>query len=59
MRNSFFFWGQEKALEELAVGHCGLTLEDVKCVAEELPFTSLRSLELAGNELRSAGLEVT
>eukprot|EP00434_Breviolum_minutum_P026700 symbB.v1.2.023599.t1/scaffold2170.1/size90759/3 len=45
-------------LEELALAHCSLTLEDLKLLAEELPYTSLRSLQLGGNELTGAGLQV-
>eukprot|EP00913_Durusdinium_trenchii_P012180 g11440.t1 len=45
-------------LEELCLAHCGLEFEDVEAVAQELPFTSLRSLQLAGNDLAAAGLKV-
>eukprot|EP00931_Biecheleriopsis_adriatica_P049614 TRINITY_DN28700_c0_g2_i1.p1 TRINITY_DN28700_c0_g2~~TRINITY_DN28700_c0_g2_i1.p1 ORF type:complete len:413 (-),score=109.15 TRINITY_DN28700_c0_g2_i1:72-1310(-) len=45
-------------LEEIALACCGLELEDVVAVAEQLPYTSLRSVQLAGNAIGAAGLEV-
>jgi len=43
-------------LEELLLARCGLRPEDVAAVAEQLPYTSLRSLQLAGNGFGEAGL---
>ena len=49
-----------KSLQELALAHCSLTLEDLKLLAEELPYTSLRCHrvffnEKKGEEARSNG----
>lgn len=45
-------------LEDLAVANCALSLEDLRHIAEELAYTSLRSLQLAGNNLMAVGVEV-
>mmetsp|Transcript_114466 Transcript_114466/g.323645 ORF Transcript_114466/g.323645 Transcript_114466/m.323645 type:complete len:391 (+) Transcript_114466:101-1273(+) len=43
-------------LEELALSCCGLKVSDIKELAEQLPYTSIRSLQLGGNGFGSAGL---
>jgi len=43
-------------LEELALACCGLRPDDVEAVADQLPYTSLRSLQLGGNGFGGAGL---
>mmetsp|Transcript_104560 Transcript_104560/g.327078 ORF Transcript_104560/g.327078 Transcript_104560/m.327078 type:complete len:394 (+) Transcript_104560:111-1292(+) len=43
-------------LEELTLTCCGLRLEDVKALAEQLPYTSIRTLQLGGNALGNEGL---
>ncbi|CAE7441367.1 Nlrp4c [Symbiodinium natans] len=45
-------------LEDLALVHCGLSLEDLTNVAEQLPYTSLKSIQLASNQIDGAGLKV-
>eukprot|EP00933_Yihiella_yeosuensis_P028213 TRINITY_DN22033_c0_g1_i1.p1 TRINITY_DN22033_c0_g1~~TRINITY_DN22033_c0_g1_i1.p1 ORF type:complete len:424 (-),score=81.81 TRINITY_DN22033_c0_g1_i1:54-1292(-) len=44
-------------LEELALACCGLEIEDVKAVAEQLPYTSIRTLALAANGIGAEGLK--
>jgi len=44
-------------LEELCLACCSLTYDDVKEIAEQLPYTSMKSLQLAGNGLGKAHLE--
>eukprot|EP00448_Togula_jolla_P005975 CAMPEP_0170611028 /NCGR_PEP_ID=MMETSP0224-20130122/22971_1 /TAXON_ID=285029 /ORGANISM="Togula jolla, Strain CCCM 725" /LENGTH=390 /DNA_ID=CAMNT_0010936437 /DNA_START=1 /DNA_END=1169 /DNA_ORIENTATION=- len=47
---------EASVLEELSIGFCGLNVEDVRAVAEQLPYTSIRSLQLDGNGFGSEGL---
>lgn len=44
-------------LEELVLTCCDLSTEDVATIAEQLPYTSLRSLQLGGNRFGSPGVE--
>jgi len=43
-------------IEELAFRFCDLSPEDVRTIAEGLPWTSVKSLHLAGNTFGSQGL---
>jgi len=43
-------------LEELVLTCCDLGVEDVAAVAEQLPYTSIRSLQLGGNRFGSEGV---
>lgn len=43
-------------LEELNLMFCELSADDVALIAEQLPYTSLKSLRLGGNRFGSAGL---
>lgn len=43
-------------IEELAFCFCDLSPEDVCTIAEDLPFTAVKSLHLAGNAFGSQGL---
>lgn len=45
-------------LEDLALVHCALSLEDLTSVAEQLPYTSLKSIQLASNQIDGTGLKV-
>lgn len=44
-------------LEEIVLKYCGLSAEDVGVVAENLPFTSIKAVQLAGNRFGRPGLE--
>lgn len=45
-------------LEELNLSYCNLTVTDVRVLAEQLPYTSIKSLDLSGNaQLGSEGLK--
>jgi len=43
-------------LEELQLMRCGLSVSDIEALADQLPYTSLRSLQLGGNRFGNAGL---
>jgi len=45
-------------LEELILTCCGLQHEDLQAVAEELPYTSIKILQLGGNRIGAEGLRV-
>lgn len=45
-------------LQELTLTCCGLGVPDIKEVAEQLPFTSIRSLQVGGNRFGDEGLAV-
>eukprot|EP00927_Polykrikos_kofoidii_P032073 TRINITY_DN27426_c0_g1_i2.p1 TRINITY_DN27426_c0_g1~~TRINITY_DN27426_c0_g1_i2.p1 ORF type:complete len:425 (+),score=83.06 TRINITY_DN27426_c0_g1_i2:53-1327(+) len=42
-------------LEELVLSCCGLKAADVRAIAEQLPYTSIRSLQLNGNDFGCPG----
>lgn len=61
--NSFRGCGEELAtvceapiLEELILTCCELSVADITRLAEDLPYTSLKSLQLGGNRFGNAGL---
>jgi hypothetical protein len=43
-------------IEDLALRYCDLSPSDARTIAEALPFTSVKSLDLAGNTFGSQGL---
>merc|ERR1712007_97190 len=43
-------------IEDIAFRFCDLSPEDVRTIAEDLPFTAVKSLHLAGNTFGSQGL---
>merc|ERR1711972_1274409 len=44
-------------LEELILACCDLNLADIKALAEQLPYTSIKSLQLGGNGFGNEGLK--
>lgn len=43
-------------LEEIMLTRCGLQPDDVRAVAEQLPYTSIKAVQLGGNHFGVAGL---
>lgn len=43
-------------LEELMLACCDLSTDDVRVLAEQLPFTSIKSIQLGGNKFGNEGL---
>jgi len=43
-------------LEELQLMRCGLSVSDVEALADQLPYTSIRALQLGGNRFGNTGL---
>lgn len=43
-------------LEELQLMRCGISAADVETLADQLPYTSIRALQLGGNRFGNAGL---
>merc|ERR1712194_780700 len=44
-------------MDEIMFKGCALTPEDIGAIAEQLPFTGIKSLQLAGNHFGREGLE--
>jgi len=44
-------------LDEICLGRCGLSTEDVSLIAENLPYTNIKSIQLGYNRLGKAGLD--